>query len=266
MSFEFWNRKSFVLISGASKGLGRAIAIEFSKHLGKGSVLLLLARSASGLEDTKAVILKESPNVTVVVKSVDLGSPDPEEYLHVIQSAASMDDGAATDFEHALLVHNAATLGNLSLKVSQFEDLKEIQNYYATNLFSLILLNSQFLRVFNDVTRERTVVHITSKGAMEPFKTWGYYCAGKAARTMLMRSLASEDPSVSVMNYAPGHFASAIYDEAEKNTGDEETRLYFEEDRKLGRIITAEQSAIKLAQILSEKKYTKAEYVDYYKV
>ena len=263
---DFWNQKSFVLITGSSRGLGRAIAIEFSKHVAPGSVFLLVARTAEALEETKAKILEVAPAVEVITRPLDLAKPDREVYHELLISATTTNGRSASQFDHAILVHNAASLGDLSLKVSQIEDVSELSTYYSTNVFSMVVLNTQFFKVFKDVSKQRSIIHITSKGALQPFKTWGYYCAGKAARNMLMRSVSIEDPSISVLNYAPGHFESAIYEEAAQKTGDDETRQTFITDKEQGRIITAEQSAQKLVRILRGKGYTKGEYVEYYEI
>jgi len=261
MSGNYWGKKSFVLVTGASRGLGRAIAIEFAKNVAPGSVFLLAARTANALEEVKSEVVAAAPEVEVHTAALDLGKPDGPAYLEVIQKAV-----AGRDFEHAILVHNAGSLGNLSLKVSQFDDYKEIQDYYTFNLFHMILLNTQFLKVFNNPEQLRSVVQISSLGALQPFKTWGFYCAGKAARDMFMKSLAAEEPSIRVLNYAPGPFDSAIYEEAAKNTGDDETRKLFNESRDGGKILTAEQTTKKLVRILGEGQYTKGEHVDYFDI
>lgn len=263
---EFWGQKSFVLITGASRGFGRTMAIEFSKKVAPGSVFLLVARTADALEETKRSVLEVSPNVEVVTKSVDLGKPDKAAYLDLIQSTVTANGRQPSDFDHAILVHNAGSLGNLSLRVSQFEDLQEIQDYYSFNLFSLILLNSQFLRVFNDAEKQRSVIQISSLGAIQPFKTWAYYCSGKAARDMLMKNLATEDPSINVLNYAPGPLDTEMVAEAAQNTGDAETRKFFIDGRSQKTLLTTEQTTKKLVKILGEKKHTKGEHVDYYDI
>lgn len=50
----------------------------------------------------------------------------------------------------------------------------------------------------------RTVVNISSLCALKPFPSWVLYCTGKAARDMMFRVLAEEEPDVRVLNYAPG--------------------------------------------------------------
>jgi len=49
---SYWNRKTFCVLTGASQGIGRRMAIELFNVLGAGSRLVLLARSKEGLAET----------------------------------------------------------------------------------------------------------------------------------------------------------------------------------------------------------------------
>lgn len=86
-------------------------------------------------------------------------------------------------------------------------DAAEINSYWALNLTSMLCLTSSILRAFPDSPGlSRTVVNISSLCALEPFKGWTLYCAGKAAREMMFKVLASEEPGVRVLSYAPGRW------------------------------------------------------------
>lgn len=69
MAVELLSGKVFILITGASKGIGREIAIKFSELLDKDSRLLLLARDENGLKETAGKIHN---HVNVDYVSVDL--------------------------------------------------------------------------------------------------------------------------------------------------------------------------------------------------
>lgn len=72
------------------------------------------------------------------------------------------------------------------------------------NLYSVTCLTSVFLSKFNCDTTERCIVNITSLLGIEPFKSVGYYCVGKASREMYFRVLALENPKLNILNYSPG--------------------------------------------------------------
>lgn len=63
----FWGQRTFAVITGASQGIGRSIAIEFSRLLGPESIILLLARSLPNLENTKKQILEVNACINVMV-------------------------------------------------------------------------------------------------------------------------------------------------------------------------------------------------------
>lgn len=87
-------------------------------------------------------------------------------------------------------------------------DPAEMNSYWGLNLTSMLCLTSSILKAFPDSPGlHRTVVNISSLCAVQPFKGWTLYCAGKAAREMMFQVLAAEEPSVRVLSYAPGRWA-----------------------------------------------------------
>ncbi|NXO46848.1 SPRE reductase, partial [Locustella ochotensis] len=108
-------------------------------------------------------------------------------------------------FGRLLLVNNAGSLGDVSKSFLDLTDLEEINSYFSFNISSALCLTSAALRAFGARPGcGRTVVNISSLCALQPFPSWALYCSGKAARDMLFRVLALEEPELRVLSYAPG--------------------------------------------------------------
>lgn len=76
MSSPLLSGKVFLLVTGASRGIGKQIAESFSSLLGDGSVVLLLARNESGLKKAAGKIPKQ---IKVHTESVDLSKTTAEQ-------------------------------------------------------------------------------------------------------------------------------------------------------------------------------------------
>ena len=74
----FSKTRCFVLITGASRGLGRSIGVALADEVGDGSTFLLLSRSKKDLEETKNILEEKflAKKLQVIVKSVDNETAD----------------------------------------------------------------------------------------------------------------------------------------------------------------------------------------------
>lgn len=250
--------RSFVLITGASRGFGRAIAVELGKVVGAGSTLLLLARNKDDLQTTKEIVRDVRPGLAVEVESVDLSVADKE----VFERAVRANYGSA-DHEVAIVIHNAGTLGQDGRKITDVTDLDELSAYYRVNLFHVICLNSVFTAMF---PRSRMVyINISSILALQPLTTWGNYCGGKAARDAVFRVLAVEQPQAVVLNYAPGPLDTPMIGEllADQRT-DQVVRTMFEDLKRTGALLKPADSASKLVALLRKRNFKSGDHIDFY--
>jgi len=69
---EFWSRRTCVILTGASKGIGQCLAVEISKHLVPDSTMILMARDTNGLEKTKEMVNKENSDILVEVYRIKI--------------------------------------------------------------------------------------------------------------------------------------------------------------------------------------------------
>lgn len=168
-------QKTFFVVSGASRGIGRTMAIECAAKMLSGSVIVLLARSASGLDETKAQILaKNQMNVTVHTFAMDLTRPSSAEFANIFDTA--LNERNIADFQLAIIVHNVGTIGDITQWARTIGDDIDIWNdYYSINVFSVAALNSAFLKLFETNEIRRLVVNVSSKCALVPCKSFTLY-------------------------------------------------------------------------------------------
>lgn len=261
----FWGQKTYCLITGASKGIGRKFAIEFSGKFASKSLMVLMARSETGLEETKNMIASFNPDIDVIVCPVDLSKPNPEEYHSIIQNSLKKMGCTAADFDLALLVHNAGSVGDVSEVTSEMSDPKKWQEYFSLNLFSVACLNSLFLKIFPEGSaKQRTVINVTSLCAIKPFKTMGYYCSGKAAREMFFKTFAEENPTINVLNYSPGPVDTDMIAEVISNTSDTDVKKTFVEYKETKTLLTVDDTTKRIIEVLEKGDFESGHHVDYY--
>ncbi|XP_069361191.1 sepiapterin reductase-like [Maniola hyperantus] len=251
---------SFCVVSGASQGIGRAIAVEVAKCLGPNSIMLLLARKKQELAVTAS--LCESEKVKVTYNSVDLSTASEEQIMDILKQALS--GRKVTDFETGLIFHNVGSLGNLAVETARMENVPELRKYYDLNVFKVISLNTQFLKLFEEVEERVVIVNITSLCAIKPMGGMAYYCSGKAAREMYFRVLAEEKKHIKVLNYSPGPVETAMIDNVLEEAINDNLRDVFTSFKNQGTLLKPEVTAKKCMKVLLSGKFLPGEHVDYF--
>lgn len=109
-----------------------------------------------------------------------------------------------------LSIFPAASLGNLS-NFATFTGIDEVNSYLSFNVSSALVLTAGILQAFPRVPlQQRSVVNVSSTFALRPLPSWVLYCTAKAAREMMFRVLAEEQPHVKVLSYSPGRAMKRI--------------------------------------------------------
>ncbi|CAG0916981.1 unnamed protein product [Notodromas monacha] len=234
-----WGKKSFLVVTGASRGIGREIAIKFSSKLGAGSKVVLIARSTSGLHATRNLILavtnKTANPVGVTVASVDLSNSAGIEFNDIMEEGCDLD--SPETFDSAIMVHNAGTLGTVHKK----RDLRRNKFHKGPEV-------------------KKTLVNITSLAALKPFPGWSMYCSARAAREALFRNLAAEERDVMVLNYSPGPVETEMMTQVLEQSLPE-----IKSAMKETTILTVDQTVSRLISILDKGIFSKSgARVDYF--
>lgn len=258
------NKKTYFLLTGASRGIGKTMAIDVSTKLAAGSLIVLLARNKEGLEDTKTIIESKRTDVTVQTFSIDLSSAKAEQFQKLLSDSLDQCHTEAGAFEKAFIIHNAGTVGDVAKKAIDVSDTVAWTQYYHTNVFSTIALNVEFFKVFAGIPK--LVVNLSSKCGIEPFASMSFYCSGKAAREMYFNVLAVEekDNDTLVLNYAPGAIDTDMTVYVQKETVNKELHEAFKSQRDTKTMLTAEQTTGKFIKVLEEGQFQTGAHVDYW--
>ena len=190
---------TLIIITGASRGIGRAIAVAFAKESRiKNPAFCLIARNKDALSQTESLIQREiedgnncnNEGETVKQKqvrssshSIDLSKLDTlaNEIKSVFRQQIEGDTPNVDGYERAILINNAGSLGHLGSS-SDLPSPQELQVNIDFNVTSTIWLSSYFVKYFaHEHQIKCDVVNMSSLCAITPFKTMATYCAGKAA-------------------------------------------------------------------------------------
>lgn len=100
--------RALCIITGASRGLGRAIARDMSRLVKPGSVILLLARSADDLRALQAELVEsEAGKAGIMVNYVAVDLAQAEGPASVVKASK---EAFSEDMDHIILVNNAGKL------------------------------------------------------------------------------------------------------------------------------------------------------------
>ncbi|WUH99221.1 SDR family oxidoreductase [Spirillospora sp. NBC_00431] len=171
------------LITGASRGLGRALAHELARD---GWHLVIDARDAAAL----------SAAATGIGGSVTAIAGDVTDPAHRADLVRAVDDGLD------LLVNNASTLGPTPMYRLAALPVTDLADTFATNVLAPLALIQDVLPSLRE--RRGAILNITSDAAVENYETWGGYGSSKAALEQLSNVLAAEEPDVAVWWADPG--------------------------------------------------------------
>ena len=182
-----------ILITGASKGIGRSLAINLSKH--KANVILL-ARNED-LLDSLYDEIKEKYNTNPMIIGCDLSQfeeDEAQEIANVVSKNYKCLDA---------LINNASILKKMS-SVNDY-DLKSWKKVLNVNLTSAFLLSKYLMPLMMDSKLPRII--FTSSGVANKGKAyWGAYSVSKAGIKNLSEILNDELNSLTnfkVFNFNP---------------------------------------------------------------
>lgn len=152
-----------VLITGASSGLGRALAIELSK---KSQNLFLCARNFENLQETKN--LCQNSNANIYLKILDVKDEiASQNYIAEIEETFALD----------LVIANAGISGGTAQGTESFTQIKEI---FDTNLYGVLNIVQPIIEKMTS-RKSGQIVIISSLAGFVSLPSSPAYSASKSA-------------------------------------------------------------------------------------
>ena len=194
------------LITGASRGLGRELALRFAEE--GASHLALAGRDRAALSEVALEIRSRAPGTQVLTIGIDLAKDEDVERLAALTLSGF---GGRLD----VLVNNASTLGASPMPYLLDYPLEDFRRTLNVNLIAPFLLIKKLLPAM--IECGGSIINVTSDAGVTGYPGWGAYGISKFGLEGLSQTWAAEleDAGVRVNWVDPGNMNTEMHRVAE---------------------------------------------------
>lgn len=213
MQFNINNRVA--LITGASQGIGKAIAIQLAKE---GVRVSITSNDQNNLEQVATEIRNLGGDVISIVGNVMVENDINEIVDKTIDYFKTID----------ILINNVGSIGN----INSFDNINtsEWHNIFKLNVMSGVNFTKALLPHMRKISWGR-IIFISSEKGVEPGINMSHYAMSKAAIISISKSLANEvgKDGITVNSISPGVIMTPAWDNGayENNLSREEYASNF---------------------------------------
>lgn len=227
--------KSLLILTGHSKGLGRAILDQFLDE--KNTEVIAVSRTPLDLQRDG---LQEIP--------LDLSDLNALE----MQLSKIFPSG---DFDRIILINNAGWIGEVK-PVGKLHP-KGIRQVVNLNLAAPMILCDAFAKAYETHSGQKVIINISSGAASKPLSGWGEYCTSKAGLAMFSKVAAQElgEKGFRVFSLAPGIVDTEMQAEIRQAEESDFPAIdQFKTYKSEGRLSSAEEVARKIYFLIGHTK------------
>lgn len=195
-----------ILITGASQGLGREMALRFAREGAAG--LSLVSRHIDQLNKVRDLVRKITPKIDIVVIEADVSKARDIE--RIVASTLAQFKGHLD-----VVVNNASTIGPSPMPNLLDYPVEDFRNVLDTNLIGPFLLIKSTLPAM--IEGGGSIINVTSDAGQVGYPGWGAYGISKFGLEGMSQTWASEleKTEVRVNLVDPGSMNTAMHRAAE---------------------------------------------------
>jgi NAD(P)-dependent dehydrogenase (short-subunit alcohol dehydrogenase family) len=197
-----------ILITGASQGLGRELALVFARE--NAEAISITARNKENLHKVVSEINKINPSTRVIAITGDLSLPENVE--RIVATTLKAFDGRID-----VLVNNASAIGPTPIPYLLDYPLEDFNKVLNTNLIGPFLMIRYVLSSM--IENGGSIINVTSDAGVIGYPGWGAYGISKFGLEGMSQTWASEleDTNVRVNWVDPGNMNTSMHRAAEPN-------------------------------------------------
>jgi benzil reductase ((S)-benzoin forming) len=224
--------KTLLILTGHSKGLGKAI---LEKFITEGDIeIVAVSRTSLG---------EDRPGLTEI--AVDLSD------LAALEMKLA-EIFPKKSYERAILINNAGWIGDIQ-SVGKL-DTPGIRRIMNLNLMAPMILSNSFVQAYSALKGEKLICNISSGAAHKPLPGWSEYCSSKAGLAMFSKVADQElsPKGFRVFSVAPGIIDTAMQEKIRQADQTEFPALdRFKAYKESGQLLSPEQVAEKIFYLLT---------------
>lgn len=231
-----------VIITGASKGIGRQLYKQFSDN---GALVYGLART--------------NPDQLERLEEVDI--LNTEKALAIIKKIVALHQDEANSFT---LINNAGVIDPIGLTGSLAAE--DIDRAIQVNLTAPIHLINTFIASLEGFVGTKKVLNISSGAGRTAYEGWSTYCTTKAGLDHFSKVVALEQKQAShpvgIVSIAPGIIDTGMQETIRSSTAEKFPHLeQFIDYKEQGQLASAEETARKLVCFTMNTNFLEVETI-----
>ena len=202
---QLYGPRSWIIITGATNGIGRAFAEEFAS---RDFNICIIAKNLAHLTQTKDELNVKYPNCSIKIIQIDYSKSNSELSIYdkIYQDIK--------DLDVSILINNVGMYQNMFFHEEKIPKLIEM---ITVNCSSQALMTSMIVKKFLERRKKVTsykcaIINISGAEGVYPLPYLSLYSATKAFNDFLSRSLAHEySNDIDVLSVTPFHPSSSTY-------------------------------------------------------